>query len=166
MSRLPPLTADQKALLREIEGGAGRAYLPDHLTLEKKGLLQIKTGRFGDYTVITEAGRQYLARMASSQVVGLPGAEVSPAPVAKKPVSIRPRERQPGLAASSPARGEGHLLRAAPARTCRKGANQAGSAAKPAPSTSPRPGNTGVSAAKRGTSSRPGGRVGAHPPRR
>lgn len=166
MSRLPPLTADQKALLREIEGGAGRAYLPDHLTLEKKGLLQIKTGRFGDFTVITEAGRQYLARMASSQVVGLPGAEVSsPAPVAKKPVSIRPRERQPGLTASPPARGEGQLLRAAPARLCRKGANQAGSAAKPAPSTSPRPATAGVSAAKRGTSTRPGGRGGTSPGR-
>ena len=163
MNKLPPLTADQKALLREIEGGAGRAYLPAHLTLEKKGLLQIKTGRFGDFTVITEAGRQYLARMASSQVVGLPGAEVSPAPVAKKPVYIRPRERQPGLTASPPARGEGPLLRAAPARLCRKGANQAGSAAKPAPSTSPRPVNAGVSAAKRGTSSRPSGR--SAPPR-
>lgn len=166
MARLPTLTDNQQLLLRELGEGLGRAYANDHRVLEKKGLILIHNGRFGDYTQITDAGRTYLARMASSQVVGLPGGQV-PAPVSKKPASSSPgsgsRVRPEAVAAASTPE---HLLRAAPARSCRKRATQA-EMAPVKTNTSPRPAPAGVSAAKRGTSpTRPSGRGRGASPRR
>lgn len=117
----PRLTQEAIECLADLGEGIGKPYLDEHAQLAKRGLLEINHGRFGAYTRITEAGRKYLSRMGSQQVVGPPAKPRGPGGI--RGVLNIP-EAATGLAVEAPSTRKTSLRGAVP-RTSRNTANQA-----------------------------------------
>ena len=66
MARRRTLTPEAIKALQELGRiSVGAPYLPEHAVLCQCGLIDINAGRFGAYTRITDAGREYLRKLLS-----------------------------------------------------------------------------------------------------
>lgn len=72
MARAIKLSPDELEELRAVARGVTKPCFSAYTALSRLGLVDIKHSRFGEYVVLTEAGRQHLSRTESQQVVGLP----------------------------------------------------------------------------------------------
>ena len=118
----PRLTQEAIECLADLGEGIGKPYLDEHVLLARRGLVEINNGRFGAYMRITEVGRTYLARTASS---GGRAATKPRGPGGTRGIRINDLEAATRAAAEAPRSVSSDSLRGAGTRTSRTPAKQA-----------------------------------------